>query len=384
MSLNESKPRKICTFLPSYRITREYEVLTGLYRYVRTTDTLTLGSHPGLAIHVEMDSLLKWSGDGVIGFFFRPERVTELLARGIQVVNLTESLAPLDLPVPVVVSDNEMIGRLVAAHLLERGFRRFAFIGVDELFSRRRLKGFEDALREKGISESSIIKPTLEKYRGLSAQSLAAQCEGIERPFAVFAADDDLAARTLSAALEIGIRVPKEMGIIGVNDLELICDAAAVPLTSVAHAHSKIGFEAGRLIDQLLQGQPVDRKIFRIPPLGVVPRVSTRTFAFDDPLVEEAMIFIYANIGRPFKVGDVVKHCGKSRKSLEVKFANAVGSTMHDEIIRLRIDRAKQLLAGTYWTVGRIAEECGFGDSRTLKQAFVRIEGSTPESYRNE
>jgi LacI family transcriptional regulator len=81
-------------------------------------------------------------------------------------------------------------------------------------------------------------------------------------------------------------------------------------------------------------------------------------------------------------VEDVVRQSGKSRRTLENRFTRAVGRSLHEEINRLRIERAKQLLTDTDWTIERVAEACGFAASKRLYEAFMREEGTTPNSFR--
>jgi LacI family transcriptional regulator len=356
------------------------EILSGIHRYVRAAGTITLGQNPIRSFLIRPQDLPAWSGDGIIGIFYDAPVVKSLLDRGIAVLNLTEHLSPL--AVPVVVSDNMQIGRLAAAHLMERGYRRFGYIGFDRIFSNQRRDGFLAGLAERDIGADKIWTANLLDGPGLSPEWFAKIYGKPEFPVGLLVADDTLAVRTLIAAQANGLRIPQDLAIIGVNDQDLICSSVAIPLTSVAPAYGKIGFEAARLLDQLLQGKPVNKTVIRVPPMGLVPRMSTRYFAFDDPLVELALTYMHANISQPYKVADVVNHCGKSRRTLEIRFGKAVGRSLHEEINRLRLDRAKQLLTDTDWTVDRVAQACGFVASPRLYEAFVRSEGITPNAFR--
>jgi LacI family transcriptional regulator len=380
-TLAMSAPKKIATYLNAFRNTGEFEILTGIHRYVRIKGTLSLGPHPLQVVFYQRQDLDAWTGDGVIGFFYDPETVAALHARGIRVLNLTEQLIPL--PIPVVVSDNHQIGRLAALHLMERGYRQFGYIGVKGmLFSDQRCQGFFAGLREKGLKDGRMFNFDLVDRQVFPADWFKQLRATAGSSLGILAADDDIAVKTVIAAQEMGIRIPQDVAIVGVNDMDLICETAAVPLSSVAPAYVRIGFEAAQLLDELLQGEQVDSKVIRVPPLGLTPRMSTRFFAFDDPLVEQALIYMHANVSHPFNVADVVNHCGKSRRTLELRFTTAVGLSLHDEINRLRLDRAKQLLKDTDWSISRIAEQCGFTDSKRLNESFLRTVGTSPTAFR--
>jgi LacI family transcriptional regulator len=374
-------PKKIATFLNAFRNTGEFEILSGIHRYVRMKGTLSLGPHPLQVVFYQQQDLDAWSGDGVVGFFYDREMVDALHARGIRVVNLTEHLAPM--PIPVVVSDNHQIGRLAALHLLERGYRRFGYIGLTGmLFSLQRWEAFTTVLHEKGLKDAVITLFDVGDRNRFPADWFVHLRGKGDAPMGILAADDDIAIKTVIAAQEAGVRIPQDVAIVGVNDMDLICETAAVPLSSVAPAYVRIGFEAAQLLDALLNGEPVESKVIRVPPLGLVPRMSTRFFAFEDALVEQALIYMHANVSHPFNVADVVNHCGKSRRTLELRFTAAVGLSLHDEINRLKIERAKQLLTDTDWSISRVAEQCGFTDSKRLNEAFLRTVGTSPTAFR--
>jgi LacI family transcriptional regulator len=71
-----------------------------------------------------------------------------------------------------------------------------------------------------------------------------------------------------------------------------------------------------------------------------------------------------------------------SRKVLETHFKTILNHTLHDEIIRVRIDRAKQLLANTDLALADIASRTGFEHAEYLSVAFNRETGFTPAVYR--
>jgi LacI family transcriptional regulator len=383
MQMPMAEPWKIAAYFDPFHLTRQFEILSGVSRYARAKGTLSLGPRPFHSIHILQKGLQSWSGDGVIGFFYEKDVVEETLARGIAVVNLTECLAPF--PVPVVVSDSNQIGQIAAKHLFERGYRRFGFIGdAGLIYSQQRREGFVDTLRKARVPANLISTADLSHRDHLTGDWLQNYLGDIDSPIGILASDDDVGTCVLTAAQAIGLRVPQDVAIIGINDLDLICDSAAVPLTSIAPAYLKIGMEAARMMDELLQGKPVQSTVIRLPVAGLVERMSTRFLAFDDPLVERALGYMHANLNQTFNVETVVKHCGKSRRTLEMRFIESVGHSIHDEINRLRIERAKQLLTDTDWTIARIAEECGFSDTKRLLAVFSRSEGKTLRQFRQD
>ena len=99
-------------------------------------------------------------------------------------------------------------------------------------------------------------------------------------------ADHDVAAHDLADMCQIlGLAVPDDVAILGVDDDELECQLAFPPLSSVAIPAQRIGFEAARLLDRMLSGRRAVPKIVSLPPVRVVTRHSTSAFAVEEPLI---------------------------------------------------------------------------------------------------
>ena len=103
--------------------------------------------------------------------------------------------------------------------------------------------------------------------------------------------------------------------------------------------------KAAALLDQLMCGKtPLARRIL-IPPLGIVVRQSTDVTATADPYVAKAVRFIREHAAEGIDVGDVLRHVMISRTALDKRFLKVLGHTPHEEIRRVRLKRARELLA---------------------------------------
>ena len=71
-----------------------------------------------------------------------------------------------------------------------------------------------------------------------------------------------------------------------------------------------------------------------------------------------------------------------SRRKLEQSFRRVTETTLHEAITRVRMERAKQLLLETDWTLDRIADRCGMGTKRSLRLNFLRDQQMSPGQYR--
>jgi LacI family transcriptional regulator len=175
--------------------------------------------------------------------------------------------------------------------------------------------------------------------------------------------------------------VPEEIAVLGVNDDELICEMANPPLSSVVHNARRIGYEAAAMLDRLMQGRKVVADLV-IDPLGVKTRQSTDLLAIEDPEVAKAVRFIREHACEGIRVDDVLDQVALSRRTLEMRFRDAVGRPPHVEIRRVQLERVKELLVTSDFKLDRIAELTGFSTAQYLAGLFHRVVNMTPGAWR--
>lgn len=289
---------------------------------------------------------------------------------------------------PSVESDDIQVGEMAAAHFLEKGFRHFAFLGIDAWWSHGRLVGFERALARDGYEPARLVPPS-GTQRTTGAWPLPHYGEEVldwlrplPRPLAMFACNDLRGRAVAELCRSNGLRVPEDVAILGVDNDDLECELSHPPLSSVAVAWRRLGFEGARLLDRLLNGEPVASEPLRLAPESVVVRPSTDTSAIRDPDVAAAARFIRQNAHRPIGVADLLRVVPAARRSLEKRFRAALGRSPLEEIRRVRIERAKQLLSQTDAPMPHVATESGFASAAWFSRAFHDLAGETPTQYR--
>ena len=112
---------------------------------------------------------------------------------------------------------------------------------------------------------------------------------GLPTPIGLFAVTDYRARQVLDACRQIGLRVPQQVAVIGVDNEEVICVHVQPQLSSVVRNNQQEGYHAAAMLDQLIRGRKLEATEEMIPPLGVVARESTETVAFKDPRLCEAI-----------------------------------------------------------------------------------------------
>jgi len=196
------------------------------------------------------------------------------------------------------------------------------------------------------------------------------------------AANDARARHVLEACRAIGLRVPEDVAVLGVDNDEVICELTDPPLSSIEHGAGNLGYQAAALLDRLMAGKKARKLKTLIPPKEVVTRRSTDILAIADPEVAAAMAYIHKNSCRPIHIADVVAAVQVSRSTLETKFKAVTGRTMHSEIQRLQIDCARSLLATTDLPIKQIAARAGFAHIHYMTTIFHQSTGWTPAEYR--
>jgi LacI family transcriptional regulator len=145
-------------------------------------------------------------------------------------------------PSDYVVTDNERGSYLVTDHLIDLGHRRLAHIGGPERLStaQERFAGFRKALGEHGmpVDEELVTRAPYTLEGGVEAARHLLQ--GPHRPTGIVAATDRQAVGVLKAAQDLGIDVPRDLAVVGGDDIEL-AEFLAVPLTTFRQRAYEIG-----------------------------------------------------------------------------------------------------------------------------------------------
>jgi LacI family transcriptional regulator len=292
-----------------------------------------------------------------------------------------------DLPFPNVAADHVEVGRLAARHLLDRGVNELAFLGFpDHDFSVGREQGLREVAREAGVRVSAFHERSrrVEEPSGMWRwnQALENWLQQLPRPVGLLASYDAQGAQVAEYCRQLGLDVPNDVAIIGVDDDDLLCELARPSLSSVALPAERIGYEAARMLDELLRGKGSAVHSLILPPSGVVVRQSSSLNAVRDPHVAQAVQFIHDHAHEPLKVVDVLRVVPVARRALERRFRKWLQRSILDEISRMHIERAKNLLTATDLAMSQIAGRAGFRDSRHLSISFRRVTGMTPTAFR--
>lgn len=328
--------------------------------------------------------LAQWKGQGIIARVENDATADALRQVTVPIVDV--SAARLIPSLPWFETDDGAIAHLAVDHLLERGFKHFGYAGDGRFnWSNWRCEHFENCVRAAGQS-CFVYRPsrTISLDDEGQVDDLAGWIRDLPKPVGIMACYDFRGQQVLDACRRIGVAVPDEVAVIGVDNDDLLCELAHPPLSSVIPNTHRTGYEAARLLDEMMSGRKVKGETHLIPPLGIATRQSTDVLAIEDRNVARAVHFIRQHACDGIKVRDVLKAVPHSRTVLEAQFKKLLGRTPHQEILRVRLNRVKQLLTETDLPLEQIAERAGFPHVEYLSVAFRREVGMPPSRFRTQ
>ena len=286
-----------------------------------------------------------------------------------------------------VSADDLAVGRMAADHLLSLGLRHLGYVGFGaSALSVDRGAGFAAAVLQAGQALSlgpSIGWGPIGREPVPEEADLCDWLKQLPKPSGVLAATDATGRRVLELCHHLNIRVAEELAVLGVDNDELACELTWPPMSSIALPCEQIGREAIELLLHQARARLGTPAVRLLPPTRVVCRRSTDTVASDQPSLARALAFIHDHRHQPITVSDVQGAVGLSRRSLEMMFQRFLHRTPLQEIHRVHVEHARQLLSDTNLSMDAIARNCGLVSRSQLSRIFRTFTGETPAAFRH-
>lgn len=366
--------------------TRTYtrEVLGGVKRFI--------AAHGPWSTFLELRALdsappawlRDWDGDGILTRTFTQEMADLISRTGLPAVELRATNLKGDRP--FVGMDNASIGRSVAEHFFERGYRQFAAYSLrTERFFIERVQNFVRSVESYGCRCFELPETLSDSAADWekSQDTLINWLSLLPKPVGIFAANDQLGVRLLDACQRAGVAVPEEVAVVGAENEETLCSFATPALTSVRFDGQTVGYKAAELLERLMSGKSVKLRETLIPPKGIIVRASSDELVINDRLVANAVRLIREDANKGLNVDNLCQRLNVSRSTLDRRMKSALNRSPKEEISRIRFREVERLLIETDLTMETIAELTGFTHSHYLQAAFKQIYGETPGGFRS-
>lgn len=320
-------------------------------------------------------SLPKYHVDGLIVSVWHRDVEQQIRSMRIPTVNVSGGVPNIDMP--TVVVDDFQVGAAAAAYYLERGHQHFGYVASedDRHYVAARGEGFTATIQAAGGSVSwyGTQPERLPSGATRATGDMTRWVASLPKPVALFATEDRTAAALHVAVLAARLSVPEQVSILGVDN-EPNAHYMMTGISSVELPVHQIGYQAAAMLDHMMSGATPAPPLTRLPPGEVITRTSSDTRAVGDHHVLDALRFIRAGACDGIEVDDVVAKAFLSRRSLERRFRAALGTTLKDEITRVRIAYARKLLSTTNLSIDEVAQASGY---HTRSQFFVAFRAST-------
>lgn len=354
------------------------ELLIGFCRHARDHYAWDLHFHPHLGWNPEAARAgLPWSFDGILLYSESEEISRTVRAYGPPCVDFAISWIQRYLP----LYDEVAVGRLAGLHLREQGYPRAAFLGLSGWGERDpRGHGFAEGFATDYAALPRMLLSVEDMALASTRQRIQDWVRGLALPCAVFAASDGMAQAAAMAAVRLGLHMPDEIGLVGVDADPVLSWVSPVPLSSVRMPYQEKGALAARALDGLIETGVAPPRPDLLAPVEVAAQRSSVRQDRADPLVAAVRARIRERLAESPGVEAIAGDLALSRRTLERRFAALTGASLLDEIQRQRLAEARLRLrrgAGNQ----EAAAAVGLTANRFVTW-FHRAQGCTPGVYR--
>lgn len=367
---------------------REYGrgILRGVIRYQQEHGPWSLYFKPHGLGAPPPPWLASWRGHGILARINDRRMADAVLRAKVPAVDLRGALD--DIAVPLVGISNRAVVRLAVDDFLARGFRHFAFYGTPRSENRNqneRSDRFEHLVAEHGFRCHVYAHPkSPAKSWDQEQRQIARWLKTLPTPVAIMTCHDDCGRQVLDACMGAGLSVPDEVAILGVDNDPFLCNLCSPQLSSIDVNPERIGYEAAALLDRLMKGGRPPKEPLFFEPRGLVIRQSTDVTAVSDPHVQQAARLIRDHRSAAIGIEQLLAQVPVSRSALFRRFKGKLGRSPKQELTRVRLERAKELLRNSNLSVAAVAERVFYTEAKHFIVMFRRATGVTPLRYRKQ
>ena len=242
----------------------------GIASYAKERGGWNITRHTEMA-GASMQWLRSWRGDGAFIFVVTSKDLSIARSLRLPVVNLASHFAAPGLP--SVSTDHRAIGRLAAEHFLSKNFQRLAFYGTAGLhYSDERRLGFCEGAGKRAPDHFLVPPPgRAPSFWKKQEKALDSWLQKLKRPVGIFASTDLRANIVLGACERLGLKVPQDVAVLGVDNDPLVYELSDPPLSSVSRNDFEVGRRAAMLLESLVHRKTRSTEWVLVPPKALWP-----------------------------------------------------------------------------------------------------------------
>lgn len=347
---------------------------------------------PGPSPDDMLHRLLAWSPDGLLSYLENEEleQLLDLLPRRGPVASLCAVRRRPGVAV-VSASFNSQV-EMAVNHFRHQGLRSIALVLLEseEQMESKLAASFLHIARPGNPAQavfSEVIHPSLlddcELPVGPVPERLAGWLRSLPRPTGVLCPQAGGGGYLIRVCHHLGLRVPEDVAVIGADDADVSL-ATHPSQTSVVPVGETVGFEAMRVLEEMIHGHPAPKGTVLLTAMDLHVRQSTGLLRAQVCDIAAAVDYIHRHVAAGLSVEQVLKATQQvSKKTFQTYFKAATGMTPGEAIRRSQLEQARRLLVQTELSVTHIAGQSGFGSSSDFARRFRLEEGVSPTAYRS-
>lgn len=277
-----------------------------------------------------------------------------------------------------VTSNSYAIALAAARELMALGYSHYAFVpnlgNEEHLWSIERAEAFQAIIHGAGAMlhrfEGKPDSPRLHKW-----------LRQLPLPCGIFAASDASAALIRAKCLDLDLRIPEDISLVGVDNHLHVCEGTEPTITSIQQDLEDCYFQSAQLMDEILANPhtPHQNRTFGI--LRIVRRSSTRPLKAIDYRVKKALEFIRLHACEHITPAQVVSTMECRRSYADRRFRECTGRSIGEEIADRRVQLVKDALMMLPEQLDDVSASCGFTSTMDMRRVFKKLTGMTPRAW---
>lgn len=358
--------------------TPDHRTVTGIDRYARTANW-RLHVIEASSPYPEPEAIVNlWNPDGLIIRHPYKWTAAELrIIRMIPTVYIGYAPGALSRAAIVLHNDAAKTATDAARELLRLDLAEYIYVSDFNAkirpWDRERMEHFKHQIKVNG-RKISVFRDRREELSKFLAKR--------KHPFGIMAASDRCAIEVMGICEQMGIAIPDDAAVIGVDNDTTPCETARPSLSSVALDYIGCGEMAAQLLDQMMSGKRVSNHEQTYGTLGVVRRASTNRYTRIDHEVSEAVERIRREACRGLTAKAALSGMSCSRRMAEMRFRQVTGMSPLAMIREIKLANAKEMIANGCTSMKAISDFCGYASPAALTALFRSKQGETPTSWK--
>lgn len=292
----------------------------------------------------------------------------------------------------VVLCDNAAVARAAADLLVRHGLAHFGYVGTRlpqdvPTWDSERQKAFAAALAEHGFGVRVYASPPPPATSKADAAALTAWLKALPKPCGLFVSYDMRAMQVLNACRAADIAVPEMVQIVGVDNEEWLCEHTSPTLTSVDPDFEGCGVSAAETLLTMMDAAAGSYAASATLTFGVrrcEQRMSTTDTHGKANRAVRARRLLRSQMCGNVSSDTLAAQLGCSRRMLQLSYKAVFGCTVLEDLVEMRLERAKRLLASSDVPVCDIPGRVGFESPDHLMRLFKKRTGLTMLQWRRQ